>query len=121
MTDPLAPRGYRFDKEKKLAKVLEALRENAETLEELSFGDAASEVNQAVARIEHHTKEDFWTRLSRSAANYIARHGKTLQLPHVSVHHAGRGEKESLSVQLNIMLDTTVQEFIDAYDTKRDA
>lgn len=118
MTDPQAPPGYRFDKEKKLDKVLNALRKDADALNDLSFGDAASEVHRAVARIEHHTKEDTWTRLSRATVSYMAQ-AKTLPAPHVSVSYMGKDSTaDALHVQFQITLDGTVQEFIDRYDPR---
>lgn len=117
MTDPLAPPGYLFKNKKELSKTIDQLRTIATKLNELSFGDAAYEIERACAKVEHHTREDTWTRLARATVRYLGQNLANMPPPSVSVSYL-TSKAESLHVQMHIKLDGTVQEFIDRYDTE---
>jgi hypothetical protein len=116
MTDPHAPDGYCFENQEELSKAFADAREVAERLNELSFGDTATQIERAIYKIEHHATEDHWTRVTRAAHNYVLKHAKEMMCPHVRTSYASEGEKERLSVSFDIILPGTVTEFIDQWD-----
>jgi len=119
MNDPMAPDNYCFEGQDELDACISKLHEHAEELNELSFGDVAATIQRALYQIEHHRKEDGWTRLSRAALNYLVHRIEELPLPHVSVRHpTGDNGVLQLSIDISIPLskDQTVDAFTQGWD-----
>jgi hypothetical protein len=119
MNDPMAPTNYCFENQDKLDACLEKLHEQAEALGELSFGDAATTIQRALFQIEHHRQVDGWTRISRSALNYLVHRIGELPLPHVSVRHPMReGDTVRLSIDFSVPLaeGESITEFVKEWD-----
>jgi hypothetical protein len=116
MNDPMAPDGYCFENQGKLDECLQKLRDAAEELNELSFGDASVQIERAVYGIEHHTKEDTWTRLSRASHARLLARLAFLPHPHVSIRHGHEGAPSQLCVDFPIKLDGSVTDFIEKFD-----
>ena len=98
-----------------LATTLAQLRGLANKRDELSFGDAGAEVHSVIAKIAHHLCDDLWAKLSRASLSYIKLNPDRLESPTVSVSYGRDGKADSLSLQLRVKLDSTIQEFIDQY------
>jgi hypothetical protein len=117
MTDPHAPDGYCFEHQEELEKAFADAREVADRLNDLSFGDAATKIQRAVYQIEHHAKEDHWTRSTRAAHAYLMARIGELKHPHVCYSYNDEGETDRLNVDFEIPLHgMTVTEFIDQWD-----
>jgi hypothetical protein len=118
MTDPMAPDNYCFENQDKLDACLEVIREAADELDHLSFGDAASDIQRAVYKIEHHTKEDYWTRVSRAGHNYVRKRIGDLKAPHVSLRRGFNGARDSVEVSFSIPIPegSAALDFVNTHD-----
>ena len=83
--DPMAPKDYNYGNQGELDETMSAILELAEKLQELSFGGTAHTIERAIASIQHHREEDFWTRMGRAAHAYLNEELMGMPLPRCTV------------------------------------